>query len=134
MLQSESLLVSIFVLFGGITLTLFGMYIWLKKNLEQPGIIPSDSKAYDELYTYEEEDIEQEARGRSPSESVTRSINLASVFAIYALGFISGLILVAIYYPETSYLVPFAIVISFICIIVLFIIRGILSPIKKIGE
>ena len=120
LLQSDFVYITLIFFFGVVVLLLFGMYVWLKRNLEEGKAI-SDSilekiEAKDEGSDYTKHQEKIPANIISPG----------TVYGLFSLGFVTGIIFVSIFHPETSYLVPFSIICVVIGIIVLFFFRSLL--------
>ena len=120
LLQNEFAYITLIFYFGAIVLLLFGMYIWMKKNLEEGKVI-SESIL---------EKIEAKDEGpdytKYREKAITNIISPGTVYGLFSLGFISGIIFVSVFHPETSYLVPFSIICVVIGVIVLFFFRSLL--------
>ena len=120
LLQNEFAYVTLILFFGAIVLLLFGMYVWLKKNLEEGKAI--SESILDKIEAKDEGPMHNEHQEKIPANIISPG----TVYGLFSLGFVTGIIFVSIFHPETSYLVPFSIICVVIGVIVLFFFRSLL--------
>ena len=120
LLQNEFAYITLIFFFGVIVLLLFGMYIWLKKNLEEGKAI--SESILDKIEAKDESSDYTDYREKATANIVSPG----TVYGLFSLGFIAGIIFVSVFHPETSYLVPFSIICVVIGVIVLFFFRSLL--------
>ena len=119
LLQIDATTIPLIFLYSLIVLMIFGIYAWLKVNLER------DYPTIESTYS-EDEVSPDEVVGVPREKALDYSMSLATIYGIFSAGFIIGIIFVSIFFPETSFLIPFSITCAIFGIIIIFLTRSLL--------